>query len=183
MNFLEKLSSSVEKNGEKIGKYIKETENRRENIFKEKREKLKELENEYNNIKAFKKFWLTYFIIIFVSTILLVPFVETIPLIIGMLGASVIGEIGVFIEINKEQKQKKLSEEIRNLKSELMWEPNEEIVEYCAKKNVEFILGRQKYSFPQLEKKEKESIENNNVNLIDNDVEVEKEKSKTYNHK
>lgn len=174
MNFLEKLSTSVEKNG----KYIKESEGRRENKFKEKIEKLKELENEYNNIKIFKKYWLVYFIIIFLSTILLVPFVETIPLIIGMLGASTIGGIGTFVEINKEEKQKTLQESIRNLKSQLMWEPNEEIAKECARRNVEFILGKQKYSLHQLENEEKEILQNNN------DISEDKnEKNKTYNLK
>ena len=101
-------------------KKIKEMSNKNEN-----REQLKELEIEYNNIKIYKKFWLIYFITVFAATITLVPFIETIPLIIGILGATAIGGVGTFIEINKEEKQKHLQKEIRDIKSKIMWEPRD----------------------------------------------------------
>jgi len=157
-------------------KKIKEMSNKKEN-----REKLKELEIEYNNKKIYKKFWLIYFITIFTSTIILVPFVEIIPLIIGILGATAIGGVGTFIEINKEEKQKHLQEEIRNLKSKIMWEPNEDVAKNCAERTVEFILGTQKYTLPQLEQEENQILEKNQNELtIDKKAGIGNEKVKTY---
>jgi len=183
MEFFEKLQASIEKNGTKIAEYINQSEYNREKMQNENREKLKKLEIKYNTIKIYKKFWLIYFVLIFLSTLILVPFVETIPLIIGFIITATIGGIGTFIENNKEEKQKLLLDEIRNIKSRIMWEPNEELAKECAKRNVEFILGSQTYTLPQLEKEENNIIEENQKEILDKKIGTETEKLKTYDLK
>ena len=131
-----------------------------------------------------KKLKSKWFIIVNILSMIAVLFIPLQWIITGDLLFAIVETLGISKELEKEEKKQALSEEIGNLKSQLMWEPNDEIAEYCAKRTIEYKLGNQYYTLPQLEKEETRVIENNEKeNVIDKKIGIGKEQIKTYDLK